>query len=93
MLPKILKPSPSTKPHDAEDAESKPTPATQQPHFYWQLNDMMAFENVAFSHTVPGTPGSKYLACADCELGPIGYTGSDRKIFCIAVDRVAYTVV
>ncbi|XP_065671650.1 guanine nucleotide exchange factor MSS4 isoform X2 [Hydra vulgaris] len=55
---------------------------------YWLVNDMMTFENVGFSHNV-GT--IKYLACADCEIGPIGY--HDTQVpneFYVAVSRVKY---
>ena len=32
---------------------------------------MFDFDNVGFSRTVED--GVKYLVCADCEMGPIGY--------------------
>ena len=37
---------------------------------HWLVSDMYTFENVGFSNTV-GT--LKYLICADCEIGPIGW--------------------
>lgn len=60
---------------------------------------MMAFENVGFSRPVQSsdpptssstTAGLRFLCCADCEMGPIGYnfTGKDR--FYVAADRVRY---
>ncbi|KAJ3328489.1 hypothetical protein HDU76_009869 [Blyttiomyces sp. JEL0837] len=62
------------------------------PEFYWEVNDMMAFENVAFSHTLPGT-GHRLLACADCETGPIGIQPEGKpNVFLICPDRVKYTV-
>ncbi|KAI8144441.1 Mss4-like protein [Fennellomyces sp. T-0311] len=56
---------------------------------FWQLSNMMDFENVGFSKTV-GT--IKYLSCADCDVGPIGYhdTASDPKEFLISVRRARY---
>ncbi|KAG1332640.1 hypothetical protein G6F62_007140 [Rhizopus arrhizus] len=38
--------------------------------YFWLVGNMMDFENIGFSKTV-GT--IKYLSCADCDLGPIGY--------------------
>lgn len=36
----------------------------------WLVDDMFTFENVGFSNTVGSM---KYLTCADCEVGPIGW--------------------
>ena len=36
----------------------------------WQVDDIFTFENMGFSHTVQER---KYLACAECEFGPIGF--------------------
>ncbi|VDD75816.1 unnamed protein product [Mesocestoides corti] len=38
---------------------------------FWTVERMHDFENVGFCNTVEG--GIKYLICADCEIGPIGY--------------------
>ncbi len=37
---------------------------------FWQITNMMDFENIGFSHTVDGT--YKYLTCADCERSVLG---------------------
>ncbi|VDM05071.1 unnamed protein product [Schistocephalus solidus] len=37
---------------------------------FWTVNVMTDFENVGFCNAVGSI---KYLVCADCELGPIGY--------------------
>ncbi|CAG8717350.1 27329_t:CDS:2, partial [Racocetra persica] len=60
---------------------------------YWQLTDMMAFENIGFSKTVEES-GLKYLCCADCNIGPIGYhdTNAQEKEFLLVVNRVSYDV-
>ncbi|CAG8534684.1 5849_t:CDS:2, partial [Cetraspora pellucida] len=60
---------------------------------YWQLTDMMAFENIGFSKTVEGS-GLKYLCCADCNIGPIGYhdTNAQEKEYLLVVNRVSYDV-
>ena len=56
---------------------------------YWMVDNMMTFENVGFSHNV-GT--IKYLACADCEVGPIGYHDTQApKEFFIAASRIKYS--
>ncbi|RUS28661.1 rab interactin-like proteing factor [Jimgerdemannia flammicorona] len=56
---------------------------------YWVLTNMMDFENIGFSHTVDTT---KYLSCADCDIGPLGYhdLGAPEKEYLIAVERVRY---
>uniref|UniRef100_A0A915EEV9 Sm domain-containing protein n=1 Tax=Ditylenchus dipsaci TaxID=166011 RepID=A0A915EEV9_9BILA len=40
---------------------------------WWYVTDMFAFENVGFTHSYNG---QKFLACADCEIGPIGVVDS-----------------
>src|SRR5688572_3717200 len=53
---------------------------------HWLVSDMFTFENVGFSNTV-GTV--KYLICADCEIGPIGWHDVNIKNeFYIALGRV-----
>ncbi|KAI8643532.1 Mss4-like protein [Parasitella parasitica] len=56
---------------------------------FWHVGNMMDFENVGFSITVGTT---KYLSCADCDLGPIGYhdTSTDPKEFLISIKRAKY---
>ncbi|KAF8793384.1 Guanine nucleotide exchange factor MSS4 like protein [Argiope bruennichi] len=44
---------------------------------YWCVENMYAFENVGFSNTVDGV---KYLVCADCEVGPIGWHDLNTKL-------------
>jgi len=69
----------------AEDTSAE-AEAMQQ---YWQLSNMMAFENIGFSKTV--ATGLKYLSCADCDTGPLGYHDTTKEAECfIAVDRVGY---
>ncbi|XP_065827508.1 guanine nucleotide exchange factor MSS4-like [Oscarella lobularis] len=56
---------------------------------FWLVDDMFTFENVGFSNTVGGTV--KYLCCADCEMGPIGWHDiGDRTRYYVAVLRVNY---
>ena len=55
---------------------------------HWLVPDMFAFENVGFSMTVDSI---KYLACADCECGPIGWHDiNDKTKYYIAVERVEH---
>ncbi|KAG2233277.1 Mss4-like protein [Thamnidium elegans] len=55
---------------------------------FWHVGNMMDFENVGFSTTVGTT---KYLSCADCDLGPIGYHDTtDPKEFVISIKRAKY---
>lgn len=49
------------------------------------VDDMYTFENMGFSNTLKNR---KYLVCADCEHGPIGFmTNEDKKSY-VALDRV-----
>lgn len=55
-------------------------------HDFWLVRDMFAFENVGVSHAVNQL---KYLTCADCEIGPIGYHDMEKKDeFLVAWNRV-----
>lgn len=55
---------------------------------FWQINGMYTFENVGFSNTVGHC---KYLICADCEVGPIGYQDLNEPNFMyVALERVKH---
>ncbi|KAI9493704.1 Mss4-like protein [Zychaea mexicana] len=56
---------------------------------FWRLGNMMDFENVGFSKTVDAV---KYLSCADCDVGPIGYhdTKESPSEFLISIRRARY---
>ena len=55
---------------------------------YWVVDDMFTFENLGFSNTVGGI---KYLICADCEVGPIGWHDTtDKTAYYISTTRVKY---
>ena len=55
---------------------------------FWVVNNMYTFENIGFSNTVGTT---KYLICADCEIGPVGWHDiSDKTAFFVALDRVEH---
>ena len=62
-------------PEDGEDCTS-----------FWTVDDMFTFENVGFSKDVGDI---KYLICADCEVGPLGWHDiKDKKSFLVALDRI-----
>lgn len=48
---------------------------------------MFHFENVGFSKPVGNV---KYLVCADCEMGPIGWHYTDSKLCYVADQRVKH---
>ncbi|XP_053560714.1 guanine nucleotide exchange factor MSS4 [Bombina bombina] len=55
---------------------------------HWLVHDMFIFENVGFTNDVGKV---KYLVCADCEVGPIGWHSLEEKNnFYVALDRVSY---
>lgn len=54
---------------------------------YWKADDMFTFENIGFSNTVHDT---KYLICADCEMGPVGYFDITTKKCYVALKRVKH---
>ncbi|CAB3406691.1 unnamed protein product [Caenorhabditis bovis] len=53
---------------------------------FWEVRDMFSFENVGFTHSVDGV---KYLTCADCDYGPIGYVDSDTKMNYVTPSRLS----
>lgn len=54
---------------------------------YWVVDDMFTFENIGFSNTVENC---KYLICADCEMGPVGYHDIASKSCFVALKRVKH---
>ena len=55
---------------------------------FWKIKDMFHFENIGVSKTIGTT---KYLLCADCEIGPVGYhVTTNPHAFFLAVNRVVY---
>ncbi|KAF7491823.1 Guanine nucleotide exchange factor MSS4 -like protein [Sarcoptes scabiei] len=58
---------------------------------FWRIDNMYQFENVSFTQEADTKDGKiKYLACCDCEYGPIGFQDLDTKICYVACDRVCY---
>jgi hypothetical protein len=56
------------------------------PQYYWAVRDMMSFENIGFTKSVSQ---KRYLACAECDLGPLGL--QTDQIY-LAADRVKYEI-
>ncbi|KAH8334047.1 hypothetical protein KR059_006057 [Drosophila kikkawai] len=54
---------------------------------FWLVKDMMTFENIGFSNTVDGR---KFLVCADCERGPVGYHDLATRHCYLALKRVVH---
>ena len=71
--------------HQKAEMESQTETVTR----CWLVKDMFHFENVGFSHTVGPY---KYLTCADCEVGPIGWHSIETKLSYIADERVKHVV-
>ncbi|CAK5066143.1 unnamed protein product [Meloidogyne enterolobii] len=60
---------------------------TEEFNKWWIVGNMFTFENVGFTHSFDGC---KFLACADCEIGPIGFVCPDSNNCFVSVERVEY---
>lgn len=56
---------------------------------FWMVKDIYFFENIGFTKTVNE---KKYLICADCEQGPIGYFDKNQNKSYIASSRVLLVI-
>uniref|UniRef100_A0A8C4NA99 RAB interacting factor n=1 Tax=Eptatretus burgeri TaxID=7764 RepID=A0A8C4NA99_EPTBU len=72
-------------------------PQTETLEHHWVVEDMYTFENVGFTKTTNGAafgsePVLRYLACADCEIGPIGWHSPSivPHKFYVALNRVKH---
>ena len=75
-------------PHVSLKAAASAEEQTDSLEHFWQVSGMFTFENVGFSNSVKGI---KYLTCADCEQGPIGWClETDKETLYVAHDRVNY---
>lgn len=52
---------------------------------FWLVDDIYTFENMGFSLTVDKR---KYLACPECEFGPLGFFEIDSNKSFVSIDRV-----
>ncbi|GAA5840450.1 hypothetical protein JCM3766R1_000292 [Sporobolomyces carnicolor] len=74
-------------PHRIAAPPPQPTPSSAH-HGYWSLSSPLAFENIGFTRSLPsGAPQSssstatqiKYLTCADCDFGPLGWHDTEGR--------------
>lgn len=89
-----------------DDSASPFPLSSTPPYGYWHVPDPYAFDNVGFSRPdtnsrlvipadLPGNDGQgdkkiKWLICAECDLGPIGWSYEGGKEAWVAVERVRY---
>lgn len=57
---------------------------------YWRVANMYDFHNVGFSNTVDRNGQKKYLTCAECDMGPIGFFDTETKLSYVALARVKH---
>ncbi|EMR11023.1 hypothetical protein PNEG_00622 [Pneumocystis murina B123] len=60
---------------------------------FWTVSSPFIFENLGFSNDIEGN--IKFLICADCDRGPLGYhdpnvLNNGEKEYLLATDRVIY---
>ena len=55
---------------------------------FFRVEDMFDFDNIGFTNTVGTT---KFLSCADCDVGPLGYHDLTTRISYLSLSRVAYS--
>lgn len=72
-----------TQPEEAPDQQFE----SEQFDHFWLVDDMFTFDNVGFSNTIGN---HKFLVCADCEMGPIGYHDLESKKSFVALSRVKH---
>ncbi|KAJ1361047.1 hypothetical protein KIN20_020202 [Parelaphostrongylus tenuis] len=53
---------------------------------FWLVKDIYDFENVGLTRSDEGV---KYLECADCEYGPIGFLDAESKLHYVSNARVS----
>lgn len=70
----------TTKPEGDENKE-------ETLNHFWLVEDMYLFENMGFSKTVDNI---KYLACAECDVGPIGWHDLISKKNYLSIDRTSF---
>jgi ribosomal protein S18 acetylase RimI-like enzyme len=71
------------------DLPALPPPPSKTP--WWLVTPSpMSFENVGFSKPVHSDKPLKFLACAECDLGPVGWCEPGGTEFWVACQRVRY---
>ncbi|KAG6372986.1 Mss4-like protein [Boletus reticuloceps] len=82
------------------DPALDPLPAPPATVQWWLVTPSpMTFENIGFSRSVVRTGDNtaspkpmKFLICADCDVGPLGWCEEGGKEFWLACSRVKYAV-
>ncbi|XP_023934341.1 guanine nucleotide exchange factor MSS4 homolog [Bicyclus anynana] len=54
---------------------------------FYHVENMFTFDNIGFTHTVDCY---KYLSCADCDAGPVGYYDMNSKHSYVALSRIEH---
>jgi len=72
-----------------------PLPVPSETAQWWLINGSpMSFENIGFTHPVQPLTTSgqrlKLLACAECDLGPLGWSEEGGSEYWLACSRVGY---
>lgn len=57
---------------------------------FFLVNDMYDFDNIGFTKPVTSESTVKYLICADCEVGPLGWHCISSKKNYVALARVKH---
>lgn len=70
--------------HQVKDAEAIKMELIKE---FYHVKDMFIFENIGFSHQVDNC---KYLTCADCEAGPLGWFDITTKESYLALSRIMH---
>ncbi|KAJ7037476.1 Mss4-like protein [Mycena alexandri] len=90
----IEKPSVQMEPADRTPALLPPMPEPPAVANWWLVTPSpMEFENIGFSKPLSSEPGAaqmKLLVCAECELGPVGWSEVGGTEFWLACSRVGY---
>ncbi|CAN8000425.1 unnamed protein product [Ixodes pacificus] len=72
---------------EKDDSAQDPKDNAENVTDFWCVEDIYTFENIGFSNTVGK---AKYLACADCDRGPVGWHSLETKKSFVALSRVRH---
>jgi len=65
-------------------------PPPEKTHWWLVTPSPMSFENIGFSRPTHSDKPLKLLACAECDLGPVGWSEPGGNEFWVACQRVRY---
>ncbi|KAJ7139474.1 Mss4-like protein [Mycena epipterygia] len=89
----VEKPSVQMEPADRTPALLPPLPEPPALAAWWLVSPSpMEFENIGFSKPLSSEAGAqmKLLVCAECDLGPVGWSEVGGTEFWLACSRVGY---